>query len=547
MNKMKKILYIPLSLLLLLGACQDLLDEEPVSNVTSTYLNTPDGFGDAINASYSFMRSFYGTERGMSLTVFGTDTYTNGADGSYKYINQYTSQFDPFTPLVSQVWNGFYVAINACNTVISRADQIEDLEEAVKISGVAQARFLRAHYYFILVQLFGPVALPLEENTQVTTEASRASVPDVYNAITSDLDYAIANLPDAASEWGRATKPAAEHLLARVYLTKATTEAAAADDYAKAQTYADNVINNYGFQLLPDFADVFLQGGGEINEEVIWSVQYTSDPLTNGDGNQAHLYFLMEYDTQPGMQRDVENGRPWKRFMPTNYTLGLWNRAVDSRYDKSFKTVFYANNATTIPKDTDGNPLYQLGDTAIWLPGVELPAAVVASKPYQVILPSQYVQNKFPSLTKFLDSKRPDRTYQPGSRDFLAFRLAETYLIAAEAAFYQNNAALAAEYLNKVRVRAAYPGQEQAMQITAADVNLDFILAERGRELLGEQFRWFDLKRTNTLVDKVRMYNNDAAPNIQPYHRLRPIPQDQIDRTTTEFPQNIGYEGTSTE
>lgn len=538
---MKNTLYILLSMLLVLGACQDLLEEEPISTVTSQYLNTPDGFNDAVNASYQYMRSFYGTERGMSLTVFGTDTYMMGADGSFKFVNQYTSQFDPFTSIVREVWNDFYLGINACNAVVSRADQIEELEEAAKISGIAQARFLRAHYYFILVQLFGPVHLTLEENTEVTTEASRAPIPDIYAAIIADLEFAIANLGVEPSEWGRANKPAAEHLLARVYLTKATSEAAAPDDYAKAQAYAENVINNYAYRLLPDFESVFEQGGGEINDEVIWSVQYTSDPLTNGGGNNAHVFFLMEYDVQPGMQRDVENGRPFKRFMPTDYTLNLWEKNLDSRFDKSFKQVFYANNAATIPKDANGNPLYNLGDTAIWLPGEDIPDEVANSKPYQVIEPSDYARNKFLSLTKFLDPLRPDKTYFAGSRDFLAFRLAETYLIAGEAAFYQGDAQQAADYINQVRMRAAWPGQEEAIKITAADVNLEFILAERARELLGEQFRWFDLKRTGTLIERVRMYNPDAAPNIQPFHARRPIPQDQIDRTTTEFPQNDGY------
>ena len=88
------------------------------------------------------------------------------------------------------------------------------------------------------------------------------------------------------------------------------------------------------------------------------------------------------------------------------------------------------------------------------------------------------------------------------------------------------------------------PGKELAMEITAADLTMDFILDERGRELLGEMDRWFDLVRTGTLVDRVKKYNPDAAANIQPFHILRPIPSDQIDRTqggVTSFPQNDGY------
>jgi hypothetical protein len=126
----------------------------------------------------------------------------------------------------------------------------------------------------------------------------------------------------ASSDYGRATKAAAENLLAKVYLTRASSKFAEATDYANAASLCNNVINNYGFKLLPDFASIFDQSN-QINDEVIFAVQYTSDPLTNGfvdnQGNKLHLYFGMQYDTQSGMKRDVNNGRPFKRLKPTPY------------------------------------------------------------------------------------------------------------------------------------------------------------------------------------------------------------------------------------
>ncbi len=82
------------------------------------------------------------------------------------------------------------------------------------------------------------------------------------------------------------------------------------------------------------------------------------------------------------------------------------------------------------------------------------------------------------------------------------------------------------------------------MQITGTDVTLDFILDERGREFAGEQLRWFDLKRTGKLVERVTLHNPVAAPFVKEYHNLRPIPQKQIDAVTnkTEFSQNPGYQ-----
>jgi hypothetical protein len=114
-------------------------------------------------------------------------------------------------------------------------------------------------------------------------------------------------------------------------------------------------------------------------------------------------------------------------------------------------------------------------------------------------------------------------------------------LIRAEANFKQGNAAQAAEDLNVVRRRGAWDGEEGAMEITAADVSIDFILDERARELVGEGHRWFDLVRNNKLVERVKAHNLDAMDNIQSHHVLRPIPLDQIDRTEGDYPQNPGY------
>ncbi len=547
---MKKfLLYFSASVLFLLPSCKKMLDEDVKSQAVYNYLETPNGFEDATKAAYASLKTFYGQERGFSLTVFGTDVYTMGADGAFKYVNQYTAELDGRVSIIREIWNEFYIAINTCNTVIDMAPKIVGVTDKVKNTRVAEARFLRAHYFFVLTQMFGPIPLPLAANRSVVTEATREPLDKVYAAIISDLEFAAQNLEVKPVDYGRATKAAAEHFLAKVYLTKAGSSAKKADDYTKALDYAKKVINSSGHKLLPDFAKIFEQGSGEKNEEVIWSVQNTSDPRTNGEGNRGHLYFIMEYDILPGLQRDTENGRPFKRFRPTNFTLDVLfrDRLNDTRYEKSFKHVFYANNAATIPK-LNGVPRYSVGDTAIWLPGVELPASVINSKSYAVYTPSKYSPKIFPTLIKFLDPLRPDRTFETGSRDFLVSRLAETYLIAAEAAMYSGDNTAAANFINAVRLRAARTSTDggqnaahrTAMMATAAMMNIDFILDERGRELLGEMHRWFDLVRTGKLVERVKRWNPDATA-IKDYHVLRPIPQEQIDRTTSPFKQNTGY------
>lgn len=554
---------LALTAVLLSGqACKDVLKEEVISKIGDDYINTPKGFEDAVRSAYSSLRTFYGTQRGLTLTEYGTDIYKTGADGGYKGFHYYDTQMNSFVDYLQQTWEELYKGINTCNAVIERAPGTAGVADATKKLRIAEAKFLRAHYYFILTQQFGGIDLRLTETLGATKKTTRATEADMYKAIIADLEAAIPDLDVKirSADYGRATKAAAEHLLARVYLTKATSSAKAADDYAKAATLAQSVIANYGFKLVPDFASVFAQGAGEISDEVIFAVQYTSDPLTNinsensvnGNGNELHLLFGMQYDVQAGMVRDVENDRPFKRLMPTTYALEtvFKDRVNDSRYKKTFKDTWYSNAPGTYNTAFDNSKAkvtFKAGDTAIYIPGVEWTMAQRAAKPYQVLVPTAYTPALFPTLRKFLDPLRPDKTYEQGSRDYLAFRLAETYLILAEAQLKQGKTTEAVTAINMVRRRAAYAGKESAMEITAAQMDMNMIYEERARELAGEQMRWFDLKRWGNLVERVKAYNPDAAPNIKDYHNLRPIPQTQIDRTdknadgTPGFAQNPGF------
>ncbi|WP_291911970.1 RagB/SusD family nutrient uptake outer membrane protein [Chitinophaga sp. CB10] len=537
---MKNIFPAMLLLLLVTASCNKMLDEKVVTNTTDNFHNTKAGFLTAVNGSYVSMRNFYSSERGMTLTETGTDIITNGSDGNYKFTSQYTSQLDSRYDHVREVWNSFYQTLNTCNVAITRADKITDLDSATKARGVAEAKFCRAHYHFILMEMFGAIPLSLKENTEILREAHRDSLSAVYDAVIKDLLDAEKDLPATQSEWGRATKPAAEHLLARVYLTRASSPQAQPTDYANAAKYADLVIKNYGFKLLDDPGLVWAQGK-ENNSETIWAAQFTTDPLYNYSDNNACRFFLMQYDVLPGMKRDLANGTPWKRFRPTRFLLDTLykDRVHDTRYEKFFTTVWYTNAPTATLK---------MGDTAVYLPGYDVSATEIASKKYMLVPPRLYTEKLYPSLNKFADALRPDNQAS-GVRPFISFRLAETYLIQAEAMLMQGDAQAAADLVNVVRLRAARVGptdaetlaHRNAMKVSAANMNIDFLLDERGRELVGEQLRWFDLVRTHKLIERVRLHNDEARANIKPTHVLRPIPQDQIDRTVNEFGQNPGY------
>jgi hypothetical protein len=161
------------------------------------------------------------------------------------------------------------------------------------------------------------------------------------------------------------------------------------------------------------------------------------------------------------------------------------------------------------------------------------PFATAGSPPKTAIFASAVasttpVGTGFPTLTKFFDTKRPDLTYEPGSRDYFVFRLADVYLMLAEAQMKAGNMAEATAAINVVRQRAAWPGKKDAMLITPAQMTMEFLMQERARELAGEQTRWMDLKRWGNLVERVKLYNPQAAGNVKDIHNLRPIPQTQI-------------------
>ena len=532
------------------ASCSDLLKENVISSISNDYIATTPGFIAATNAAYTPLRSYYATERGISMSEFGTDIYSAGADGSYKGFHFYDSQLTSSVDILAQLWDDTYKGINTINAVIDRAPAVTGLSDAVKTQRVGEMKYLRAHYYFILVQQFGPLDLRLKETTGPTKTATRATEQAVYKQIEADLLAAIPVLENkkASSDYGRATKAAAENLLAKVYLTRASSKFAEATDYANAATLCNNVINNYGFKLLPDFDQVFDQAN-QINDEVIFAVQYTSDPLTNGfidnQGNKLHLYFGMQYDVQPGMQRDVANGRPFKRLKPTSYLLNtvFADRVNDTRYKKTFKDTWLSNKPGTYNTTFDGSKAtvtYKAGDTTIYIPGYEMPLAERAAKKYQVLVPSLYNYALFPTLKKFFDPLRPDMTYENGSRDYFVHRLADTYLMLAEASVKLDKQADAVAAINAVRVRAAAPGKTEQMKVTSVDMNL--IMEERARELAGEQTRWVDLKRWGNLVERVKQYNVDAAANVSDKHYVRPIPQKQVDLSENGgFPQNAGY------
>ncbi|MDR0756815.1 MAG: RagB/SusD family nutrient uptake outer membrane protein [Tannerella sp.] len=617
-NNIKYSLFILLATMV--SSCNSFLEEKVVSGVSYDFFETKTGIETAVNGAYTTMRWYVGGERYYCLTEYGVDYVWEGADGGQKdAFNKYSVQMNSGSSLLYEFWENNYKGINRINTALMYLPKVTDMTDAEKTLREGELRFMRAWFYFDLVQHFGAIPLMTEGNvTEIITDFRRAPVSEVYDAIIADLKAAYDALPDVTrqTQRGRATKWAAAHLLAKVYLTRGSAvkdqRGQQASDMDNALLYAKAVIESGKFALEDDYATTFDQHLQKTSSETIFSIEFTTDVQFNGDGNRMHLYWVPTYENIAGLQRDLQQGRAWKRVRPTPYfQTQLFDHLNDARIYKMFKWVFWANKESSIPvwqaqyyyvdengRTTDdllyeppaelvGQPKFGLGDTAAYFIPKSYGAKDhtnkvldadknrqlqldVARSPYTLIPVDNNTNHFFPCLLKWIDPERPDMNYEQGSRNFTRARLAETYLIAAEAAGRKGDLEAAAGYINAVRRRAAYrenevkpkewttveggnpdrltASTEQAMMVTPADIGSDFIgfmLDERCRELFGEMNRWEDLVRTETLFERVKRFNPDAANNIREYHKLRPIPQQHIDRLSPQPPvneaQNEGY------
>lgn len=560
-NRIIKILLTLLTGAVISASCNKKLEEYNPSGITSaTAYTTAKGFETLVNAAYTYTRFWYGKEEGYQISEMGTDIWTGGTGDVYPALSNYRDLQGNLAAL-SFEWSNLYAAVNLCNTGIAGIAKVTDYTDRQKAIREAELRYLRAFYNWHIVEVWGGVHFTTEPNAGAVTTANKTPVETWYKQIFEDLDFAVKNLADTATDYGRATIPVAKAFLARMYLTRGMNQ--------QALEMAKQFIDDKEFALMPKYGDLWNMANLK-NREVIWAVDYSTN-LTYNDqtqgsyqyghlrgSNSGHMLFLMVYDQiNTGILfRDVNNGRPFNRYMPTKALLDLFNDKDDSRYHSSFQTVWYCNKAGT-QSGNFFNPMlkapFKIGDTVIWCPKEALDTNVTRVKPYSTFDYSRIYaadgttgdRKKFyASLKKFKDSTRLVQGEAQSARDVFVIRLAEMYLIAAEAEFKLGNAGNAATYLNRIRTRAAIPGREAAMQITAADVTLDFILDERARELAGEQLRWFDLKRTNKLIDRITKMNPDAAPYVKPHHMVRPIPQIQIDAVTNkgEFTQNDQYQ-----
>jgi hypothetical protein len=623
--KTYKIIFPIVMVVFLLTSCEKFLEEEYKGGMaTETYYTTPDGMENLVAACYATSKIWFAKEEGYDFSEPGTDIFDYGQQHPQQYQYTYTSDFNATNSRLVILWIEFYKGINACNDaidVLSDPDRTP-FNEVKTRTRLSEVRFLRALYNWLIVETWGGVELRTEPIIGVLKTATKSSVEDFYNLILEDLDYAVANLSDDVNtkdeDYGRVNKLAALAFRARMRLTWASYTNNNAL-YTGAAEDAAAVIASGKFSLYDNYADVWDINNRDHNQENIWAINYSRSAYAllgvpsseytkyqrpsdkpwdeREGGHHGHLMFGMQYDVFPGMTRDVENGRPFRRYSPTKYLIDAFNEKVDERFYGSFKTTWYSNIALgtkykwPVPgydyhADTldplYGKPFFEIGDTAILLTKDTFPDNVLVrsadlaanyyfnlEKGYWVLdYPRMfnadgtindfgaYNRNLFFELHKFYDNTRPaatDAGSQNGIRDAMVMRISEMYLIAAEALWKTGQAANAYnDYLVPLANKRSYNGNGAAMLASyginsGSDLTMDYFMDERAREFCGEQLRWFDLKRlgTDAMVQRIKKYagNSLARENFDAHFTVRPIPQVQLDAITNkdEFTQNPGY------
>ncbi len=570
---MKKIIYSVMALLTLgTSSCSDFLEETNRNSVTSDVLySTPDGYNSLVNACYAYSRAFYGKADGCAFTEMGTDCYTGGGNsaGNVKAMAFYSNDLQGSYPLMQYMWDNLYNGLNCCNTAIARADNA-GLDDKTKRQLLGEVHFLRALYLHLITEIWGNVVLYTDEKQSVETTAKASTTEEFYTQIFKDLDESISLLEGSADKNnGRVTQLAAKALKARFCLYR--------NRYAEAAQLAEEIIGNSSLSFYDTFTETFSMDNskGQNNKEAIWWIDYntdatlmntfaenkiTSPTLGTRSGNQSPLFSAMSYWMVSGCGVWVtpDTHAPWVQCMPTLSFLHKFNEKIDQRYDGTFKGVWLVNS-TSSNYDKNYGPSYgaagplEVGDTAFVVSKYAYTDAERAQHHYRIFDANDVYEKEtgksygtrdyFISTYKFHDNTNPTGWEYYSGRDFFVLRLAEMYLIAAEAEMMQGQKAKAVTLINTLRTKRAIPGHEEEMKISESDLDIDFILDERGRELAQEEQRFFDLKRTGKLVERIKKYNPDAADVIKSWHQLRPIPQEELDAITNkqDFKQNEGY------
>lgn len=569
---MKKILYSVALAACCMGtmtSCSDFLDASNKSNVTAKQsFATKEGLNNLVNDAYQHLQNVYAAPLFTSCFSAGTDMYADARNKMNEALNTYET-LTPENTDIKNLYTYLYSGIRAANSVSYYA-QTAQVDDKTKGQLIGEARVLAAYEYYLLVNNFGGVPIMKDFLTTADTGYPKSSSEDVYAYIISELEDVISKnvlqASTATKGGGRISQETAKAILAKTYLS-AAWDLNKQDYFSKAAALADEVIA--GRKLTTPFAKLWkADGSGDDNEEFLWDVEYdlaTANNTTSGGTEWSGYYCNYLGGNEDNIKATTSS------YVPTLYALHCFKKG-DQRYDATFMKelpdinkgnaagtgywTWYKNGESLVGKpvtryysawyETDADfeawkaidPANRANTYRIPMDSQSKEAQNMDGRDMEYYDNQQLVYGSSP-CKKFDDSKTAKTEKNTCYRDIHIITLPEMYLVAAEAYLKAgvNDKALAR--LNEVHQRAGLPA-------LTGTITIDDILDENACENFGNEARWMDLRRTQTLVTRCTKYNHEMGDKAAQYigkKLLRPIPQAAIDANDqlTLADQNPGY------
>ena len=569
---MKKILYSVALAACCMGtmtSCSDFLDASNKSNVTAKQsFATKEGLNNLVNNAYQHLQNVYAAPLFTSCFSAGTDMYADARNKMNEALNTYET-LTPENTDIKNLYTYLYSGIRAANSVSYYA-QTAQVDEKTKGQLVGEARVLAAYEYYLLVNNFGGVPIMKDFLTTADTGYPKSSAADVYAYIISELEDVISKnvlqASTATKGGGRISQETAKAILAKTYLS-AAWDLNKQDYFSKAAALADEVIA--GRKLTTPFAKLWkADGSGDDNEEFLWDVEYdlaTANNTTSGGTEWSGYYCNYLGGNEDNIKATTSS------YVPTLYALHCFKKG-DLRYDATFMKelpnmnkgnaagtgywTWYKNGESLVGKpvtryysawyETDADfeawkaidPANRANTYRIPMDSQSKEAQNMDGRDMEYYDNQQLVYGSSP-CKKFDDSNTAKTEKNTCYRDIHIITLPEMYLVAAEAYLKAGDNPKALARLNEVHQRAG-------LSALTGTITIDDILDENACENFGNEARWMDLRRTQTLVTRCTKYNHEMGDKAAQYigkKLLRPIPQAAIDANDqlTLADQNPGY------
>lgn len=550
-------------------SCSDFLDASNKSNVTDKQtFATKEGLNNLVNDAYQHLQNVYAAPLFTSCFSAGTDMYADARNKMNEALNTYET-LTPENTDIKNLYTYLYSGIRAANSVSYYA-QTAQVDDKTKGQLVGEARVLAAYEYYLLVNNFGGVPIMKDFLTTADTGYPKSSSEDVYAYIISELEDVISKnvlqASTATKGGGRISQETAKAILAKTYLS-AAWDLNKQDYFSKAAALADEVIA--GRKLTTPFAKLWkADGSGDDNEEFLWDVEYdlaTANNTTSGGTEWSGYYCNYLGGNEDNIKATTSS------YVPTLYALHCFKKG-DQRYDATFMKelpdinkgnaagtgywTWYKNGESLVGKpvtryysawyETDADfeawkaidPANRANTYRIPMDSQSKEAQNMDGRDMEYYDNQQLVYGSSP-CKKFDDSKTAKTEKNTCYRDIHIITLPEMYLVAAEAYLKAGDNPKALARLNEVHQRAG-------LSALTRTITIDDILDENACENFGNEARWMDLRRTQTLVTRCTKYNHEMGDKAAQYigkKLLRPIPQAAIDANDqlTLADQNPGY------